>query len=242
MAMALSTVKQSSHSPPAVMTRETDTLIRRLLSALEPAAGHYSRKAIAASALPDTDERLALVARRDELADAFTPSDADEVKRSVAALRANLPAPPGSDASSRMILSACVSVLQPFPIWAVNEVCRRYLDGTLSSGGYAPSAPEMATACRSVVAKFQEERGHIEAILTAEVLPPPGDPALTAEAEAAIREAAVDHWQKNVRPQMRPAESAKPKETAEEALERLKALPLPGLSETAMAKIKGKAA
>jgi hypothetical protein len=178
--------------------------MRRTMSALEPLEGHYSRKAIRRSALPDADEQQALRDRQQELAAALTPADPDEVQRSVAALVANLPAPPGTEASVRLQVSARTSVLTQFPIWAVNEVCRKYMDGSLSSGGYMPSAPEMANACRAAVGRFHEELHRLDGILNAEVYddPTPESIGRATGCEEAIRIAAESrsaavkrHWE-----------------------------------------------
>jgi hypothetical protein len=192
--------------------------------------GSYRSNAIRASAAPVGADRAALIDRRDELASALGGSDPDEIQRAIAALRAVLPSAASADASSRLIMGAYVSVLTPYPMWAINQVCRQYLDGSLSSGGFAPSPPEIAGHCRRIVRGFREELAQLETVLSAEVYgdPTPESLARTSEAEAAILEAAkaivLDRWENVIRPEIKGTDSdPRPKEDPNAKLERLKA-------------------
>lgn len=227
---ALSTLK-SSPSAPALASRSLDTLMRKAMSALEPLEGSYRSKAIRASAAPKGADRAALIERRDELASALVGSDPDEIQRSIAAVRAVLPSASSAEASNRLVMSAYISVLTQFPIWAINETCRRYLDNSLTNGGFAPSPPDVAGHCRKLVQPIAEEHAHLETILTAEVYddPTPESLARTSEAEAAIMEAArsraVAYWENEVRPSLKARDTSAPKpETPEQIMERLEAM------------------
>jgi hypothetical protein len=223
-------VAKSSPSAPALATRSLDTLMRKAMSALEPMEGSHRTKAIRASAAPSGDDRTALIERRDELAVALGGSDADEIERAIGTLRAVLPSASGTDAGQRLIMAAYVSVLTPYPIWAINQVCRQYLDGSLSSGGFAPSPPEIAGHCRRIVRGFREELAQLETVLSAEVYgdPTPESLARTSEAEAAILEAAkaivLDRWENVIRPEIKGTDSdPRPKEDPLAKLARLQA-------------------
>lgn len=143
------------------------------------------------------------------------PADETALRRSVSALRAVFPAGNDGEENARRIIGLYVSALASFPEWAVNEVCRQYLEGRRGNGTFAPPAPEMAKACREEVSKFMDERAKIEAVLEAEVLPP-------IDQEKAARAAAVMRWEKEIRPQMvrKESEQAQPTETPEQRLER----------------------
>jgi hypothetical protein len=118
--------------------------------------------------------------------------------------------------ATRLAMSLYVRALSGFPEWAVNEVCRQYLEGRRGSGTFAPPAPEMAKACREEVSKFVDERAKIAAVLEAEVLPP-------IDQEKAARAAAIMRWETEIRPQMAAKDTpAKPQEAPEAALDRIK--------------------
>ena len=146
----------------------------------------------------------------------LAPASETALVRSVATLRAAFPSTNDGEENAKLAVSLYVRALAPYPEWAVNEVCRQYLEGRRSHGTFAPTAPEMAKACREEVSKFVDERAKIGAILEAEVLPP-------IDEEKARRAAAVMRWEKEIRPQMAAKdEPAKPKEAPEAALDRLK--------------------
>lgn len=146
----------------------------------------------------------------------LTPATENALVRSVATLRAAFPSANDGEENAKLSISLYVRALSPYPEWAVNEVCRQYLEGRRGNGTFAPPAPEMAKACREEVSKFVDERAKIEAVLEAEVLPP-------IDQEKAARAAAVLRWEKEIRPQMAAKTEAQPKETPEQVLERLQA-------------------
>jgi len=148
---------------------------------------------------------------------ALAPASETALVRSVATLRAAFPATNDGEENAKLAISLYVRALAPYPEWAVNEVCRQFLEGRRGTGTFAPTAPEMARACREEVNKFVDERAKIEAVLDAEILPPI-DPDMQKRAADVLR------WQTELRPQMAAKDDAKkPKETPEQTLERLQA-------------------
>lgn len=207
---ALSTVRSST---PVLASRQLDTLISRFSNALENKPGSYSQKIIPAESAPSDDERQVLEARYAALLNILKPADEHALTRSVATLRAAFPAANDGHENAMLTVKLYVSALSGFPEWAVNDACRKALDGRIGNNpNFAPTPPQMAQACREFVSKFVDERGKLERILHAEI---------ARHTTAEDRARAVEHWEKNVRPALaRKPETTKPRETPEEALER----------------------
>jgi hypothetical protein len=183
---------------------------------LEAKPGTATKKVIPAESAPSADEQRALAARKADLDASLAPASENALVRSVATLRAAFPSTNDGEENAKLAISLYVRALAPFPEWAVNEVCRQYLEGRRGHGTFAPPAPEMARACREEVSKFVDERAKIEAVLDAEVLPP-------IDADKARRAADVLRWETEIRPQMAAKdEASKPKESPQEALDRIK--------------------
>lgn len=213
---ALSTQPILKSSPPAIVSRALDTAISKFTNALEAKPGTATRKVIPAESAPSDDERRALAGRKADLDQSLTPATEAALVRSVGALRVAFPAAGDTEENLRLAMGLYVKALSPYPEWAVNEVCRQYLEGRRGSGTFAPPAPEMAKACREEVSKFVDERAKITAVLEAEVLPP-------IDEEKARRAAAVMRWEKEIRPAMAAKDQpSKPAEAPEAALDRIK--------------------
>lgn len=135
--------------------------------------------------------------------------------------------------SMKLIVSAYVSVLTRYPLWAVNAGCRAYLSGELSNNGFAPSPPLLADAARKAVAPFLAEFAQLDAILDADVYedPTPESLARAGLAEAAIAKVAAarvafaeKHWDQGARVELTGGSIADPEAEKREAGKRLDAM------------------
>lgn len=153
-------------------------------------------------------------ARYSALQNILRPIDEHALTRAVATLRAAFPAANDGHENAMLTVKLYVSALSGFPEWAVHDACRKALEGRVGANpGFAPTPPQLAQTCREFVAKFLDERGKVERILTAEV---------TKRTTAEDRERAVARWEE-MRKSFGASEAAKPiqpQESPEEALER----------------------
>lgn len=140
------------------------------------------------------------------------PADENALKRAIAAMRAAFPAASDGHENAMMTVNLYVVALKSFPEWAVNEACRKALNGTIGANpGFAPTPPQVAIACRAAVSKLADERAKIEAILNAEV---------AQHTTTEDRARAVERWNA-MRPSFAAKENAPAKETPEDTLKRL---------------------
>jgi hypothetical protein len=177
-------------------------------------AGSYSRKTIPASAAPSDDERQALEDRFAALLNILKPADESAIKRSVATMRAAFPAANDGHENAMLTVNLYVAALKGFPEWAINDACRKALTGTLGANpSFAPTAPQLAQACREAAGPYMNERSKIETILNAEI---------AKHTTVEDRARAVARWEA-LRPSLTAKENAPVRETPEEALQRLAA-------------------
>lgn len=110
-----------------------------------------------------------LQARCDELFAGLAPATSEAISRYVSALKVTMPSRATDEAGAAMEMRLTVKALETFPEWAIADVCRRYLDGRLGKGRFAPTPAEIAQDCRALLTIHQEEATKAKRILEAEV-------------------------------------------------------------------------
>lgn len=176
MGQDLTKHSQARSSSPVAPSRELVSVVDRLTNALEAIPGGR-RMQVRDVAAPTDAEKSVLVARREALLTTLQPAHPDEIGRAISMMRQAFdggPAMSQEDISTTRKLY--VMALSPFPMWAVSEACRQVIEGKAGlNTAFAPKPPQMAELCRSLVMPFREEKGRIDAILTAEVYTLPSD-------------------------------------------------------------------
>ena len=204
---------------------------------------------IAASCAPDGPQRQYLANRKAELGAHLVKADPADVLAEVTALFAVMAHKAGADIEIAARMRVYVNDLSGLPLWAISEACEAYRTAKFGDGVFCPTPGEICARARVSIAAASREYGAIDRILAARVVPDE-DPEV-----ARRRKAVIDRWRNEIKPEIdatvardraairargfkgaAPVEPAKP-ETPEEALERLRGLPLPKLSPVAIAKM-----
>jgi hypothetical protein len=156
-------------------------LVDRLTNRIE--AGHGGRTEFSSNVAPTDGERNALASRAAELMHALAPAWQSEIEGRIGALLSGFPTY-GADAhAAAMNARLIISALAKFPLWVLDEACRRVRDGVAGiSPSKAPTAPELSQLCREIVLPVQVENGKIDRILRAKVY----EPATEAERERVL--------------------------------------------------------
>ena len=111
--------------------------------------------------------------RRQHVAAGLTPigkspdrSAVERIGRLIASLKAVFPGN-AQDSDARLIVGTYLVALAGYPEWAIEAACRRFLDGRAGKGSYAPTPPELARECSSLVTPLYEEQAALDRILEA---------------------------------------------------------------------------
>lgn len=187
----MNAITTRSKSSPLVPTRAMDDLIGRLMGQMTPVSAVPGLYEISDACAPSAEARGALQGRADHLASGLTAAEPEAISRCITSLGVVLPSRSTNAEAAKMELALTVEALKAFPEWAVANVCRRYLDGRLGNGRYAPTPPELAKACRELIAPFQAEAAKIQRILNAQVYREP------TEEERARVQAKVDELKRS---------------------------------------------
>jgi len=176
--------------PPQPASRELVDLIARFSSAIEEIPGQWRHRAILDTYAPKGAERQVLEARREALNAALTPADPDFIGRSISALKSAFPYRNEDSSDVEKVKRLYIAALQSFPEWAISEACRRFLEGRVGNRTFAPTPPELAAECRSILVAVHEEAGKIDRILEAQVyrLPSPEQQRRIEEGFAKLRD------------------------------------------------------
>jgi hypothetical protein len=190
---------------------------------LEEIPGDWQHRALSDRVSPSDSERQALEVRHSELVLALRPANDDEIKVRISAIRMGFPATPGTEEySAERLVQLYASALAPFPLWAIDECCRLFIDGRVPkhNNAWAPTPPEMAVVCRGIVDAHQTELSKLSEILGAKVY----HELVGQERDDHDRRlVACMRWEKEIRPAMVARKTLPPKETPEQALARLAA-------------------
>ena len=170
----------------APATRAMTDLIAVTYGALEPIGGSHNRFALSAARSPSADQRRALAARRQDIAGALFGCDPDTVLRAVSTMRVSLASKAFDRQAQELLRDTFVAVLIQFPAEVVERAAILFAGGAEGDGVYAPQPAEVAAVCRRLVGAVRAEAHRIDAILSAEVLPPITD----ADREAGAARAA----------------------------------------------------
>jgi len=168
---------------------------------------------------PTAAERQALQARREDLMDALAPGNPEAIAQEVRLLKAGFSSFGLDQASAQIQVAIYVEALEAFPVWAAKEARARFRDGrneTPWNARECPSSAQMAHECRAIISPAQDEIRPLADVLDAEIVP-------EANPDMQKRLSAVLQWEQEIRPAMKAKGEVKPKESPEEALERLKA-------------------
>jgi len=145
---------------------------------------------LSAAAEPTSEQRTALVERRQHLDERLQPSDNATVLRSVGLLRSLMAVPNVDEETRKLQKAGFLMTLTKYPGWAVEAACAQFLEADVGEGIHAPKPGEIATVCRRLIAEAQYERAKINAVLDAEVYVPPTDEERAQVAEAMAKFAA----------------------------------------------------
>lgn len=227
---AIVSLNRKPPQPSSSMTLSLD----RLTNALEPVSrGLFS---ISDRLAPTGEDTAALRARMAEISDALRSSPSDAVKTRVVKLFARYPSAAKLDAE--MTITAYVTDLQPFPIWAIDGACMAFLQGQFAGSAFPPSCGELVAEARRAVLPYRIEGEKIRRVLTAEVYHEPTDAErakVRAQMDALIADLRLNDSLSAGSKHSAPLEAPKkPEEALSSLAARLSALPAPTLSSGAL--------
>ena len=162
--------------------------------------------AIPAAAAPSAEARAVMQDRLALVEGWLAPAGPAEVDRMIGSLMQVMAAPATGEDSQAIAKGLYRSVLAPLPAWAVGAACRRFLDGSVGGGTFAPTPAELANEVRTIITKQVDERARLLRVLDAEVLPPV-DPEKEAEALQAARDAIAGKLMREQQDQRRAVEA-----------------------------------
>lgn len=159
--------------PPEVVNRETDILMPRVWSSWRPANGpRQLRRALT------TDERAALVRRRDELAPWVAGYEGDRERDQIALAVVDMfgafrSVRHGGEDAVLLIDSTC-RLLRDFPAWAIVKACESIQrNGVWRNGAFdrqwPPSDPEIMAEVRDKMRLYGDQYRSAVDLLQAEV-------------------------------------------------------------------------
>lgn len=125
---------------------------------------------IAEWSAPSEAERSTLLARLHEVTALEAPASEAEIGKRVNALLLGF-SDGGQDARNYAAkVQLIVSGLIVFPLWAIDEMCRRFRDGTAGvKTAFAPNVAQLISLCREIVQPVRNERARIKSVLDARV-------------------------------------------------------------------------
>lgn len=133
--------------------------------------------AVVAGEIPETKaptqaQRADLTARRGAVVAALRVRDARELAGIVGSLMTLWPLPALSEAEARRVVVAYVGALGDLPPWSVAAAAHRFVSGAVegSNPSFRPSAAEIATEARRVLAPLQTEFADLDRVLSARVV------------------------------------------------------------------------
>lgn len=146
---------------------------------------------ISSQLAPGEPERKAISARKAELDTALQATSKEAAASIIATLLHAFPGSAKSDQDRADMLKVFVAALRDMPEWAIADVARRYLDGRLGEGRFAPTPAQFAVHVRDAIRPYLEEQHKAGMVLSASVYhaPTPEERArIASKADGLIKE------------------------------------------------------
>lgn len=176
---SLTTTSTAGRRPPDLPRDQAD-LLASFKNALErDEAGKYS---ISSQRIPTPAMRQAMFSRLDELHAGLRPGEPAKIAERVARLFLRFPTMASmNDEKTKALVSAYVTDLSRFPLWAIDGAIKRILEGPARA--FTPTAIELRDLVAQETALARTELDDVQKILAAEVRhdPTPEERARTLE-------------------------------------------------------------
>lgn len=111
------------------------------------------------------ERRQSLTAHLAELNRKLGGCRESDVIKHVAVLRLAMAKAGTSHGQEEQVLMTYAMVLSELPLWAITRACKDFLHGRVGDGRFAPTPAEIAARCRTLMARYVEDRAKIERAL-----------------------------------------------------------------------------